>query len=322
MRVLITIVAAFLVKLSLAQGSFAGPVGHASTSAVHKDSSIIKAWATSCNVQRGWQQITDTSLGKVTVGDSSMALGPALSKGVVSLGDGGMATLEFGASLFDGPGPDLLVFENSFLDNFLELAFVEVSSDGQNFFRFPARSLSDTLVQTGGFGYTQAQNVHNLAGKYRAGYGTPFDLAELNGTAGLDLQKITHIRVIDVVGSLIDSVCSRDAEGRKINDPFPTPFPSGGFDLDAVAAIHLNAVGLAESSLTKLNLFPNPVENELNVIGISSPLEYEIRNLQGRLISSSRLRNGLIDCSSLQSGTYLLILRSENEIVTHKIMKL
>lgn len=43
---------------------------------------------------------------------------------------------------------------------------------------------------------------------------------------------------MDVVGSIAESNCTRDANQHKINDPYPTPFPTGGFDLDALGIIH------------------------------------------------------------------------------------
>jgi hypothetical protein len=44
-------------------------------------------------------------------------------------------------------------------------------------------------------------NIHNLAGKHLKGYGTQFDLEELKDvSAVLDVNSVTHIRIIDVVG--------------------------------------------------------------------------------------------------------------------------
>ena len=87
---------------------------------------------------------------------------------------------------------------------------MEVSSDGVNYFRFPATSYTDTTVQTGSFGSTDATKINNLAGKYRALYGTPFDLEELKNENGLDVNNITHIKIIDVVGSIQNQYASRD----------------------------------------------------------------------------------------------------------------
>ena len=69
-----------------------------------------------------------------------------------------------------------------------------------------------------------ATEIYNLAGKYRAQFGTPFDLEELTGITGLDVNNVTHVKIIDVVGSLNESYASYDSQGNIINDPFPTPF--------------------------------------------------------------------------------------------------
>ncbi len=71
------------------------------------------------------------------------------------------------------------------------------------------------------------------AGKHLQGTGTPFDLRALAGTPGLDTRRVTHVRLVDVVGD--GSVA--DDYGNPIYDPFPT-FGSGGFDLDAVGVMH------------------------------------------------------------------------------------
>ena len=132
-----------------------------------------------------------------------------------------MVVLEFSDYISDNEGFDFAVFENSFSETFLELAFVEVSSDGINFFRFPSTSLTDSSSNVGTFGNLEATNLNNLAGKYSAGYGTPFDLAELPDTSLLNKQAIQYVKIIDVIGT--NSVYgSFDSNGNKIIDPFPT----------------------------------------------------------------------------------------------------
>ena len=77
----------------------------------------------------------------------------------------------------------------------MEFAFVEVSSDGVNYYRFPATSEIPTATQSDNFTITDCGYVHNLAGKYRVNYGTPFDLADFSGILSLDVQNITHVIV-------------------------------------------------------------------------------------------------------------------------------
>ena len=105
-----------------------------------------------------------------------------------------------------------------------------------------------------------------MAGNYVAWYGTPFDLQELADSPNLDISNVRWVRIIDVVGDITGHT-TRDANGRAINDPFPTPFPSCGFDLDAVGAIHQKVRAAVTNVANDLNisLYPNPVSNILNI---------------------------------------------------------
>ncbi len=169
------------------------------------------------------------------------ALGQAAgtSTDVVSLGRGGSVTLGFDPPIRDGDGHDFAVFENGFADTFLELAFVEVSSDGQTFVRFD--SAAHTPDPVSAFGSLDPAAVHGLAGAHRQGFGTPFDLAWLRfhpavRAGQLNLDAVSHVRVVDVVGD----GTARDAFGRTVHDPYPTT-GSAGFDLDAIGVIHGSA---------------------------------------------------------------------------------
>lgn len=226
-------------------GPFAPAAGQVGSTAIYKDSSIIKGWATGIELYRGWVNIADTSVyfngsNKASFGYPSLALGQAQgnSYDVVSLGDGGIATLTFDRPIINGPGSDFVVFENGFTDTFLELAFVEVSSDGQRFVRFPSVSLTQTSTQVGGFGTIDPTYIHNFAGKYCQGYGTPFDLNDIIDSSDIDLNNIRFVRIIDVVGNIDNTYATYDSQGNKVNDPWPTPFHSCGFDLDAVGIIY------------------------------------------------------------------------------------
>ncbi len=229
------------------------------------DSSAFVGWATQATVERGYRNIAEPDSGLVSAGMPEMVTGAADGQ-IVSLGDGGRATLQFAFPIEDGPGPDFAVFENGFGSGdgfFLELAFVEVSSDGEQFVRFPATSLTDTSEQIDGFGLLRPELVNNLAGKYVAFNGTPFDLAELAGAPGLDIGAVTHVRVADVVGSIDSAYATYDREGRAVNDPWPTPFPSGGFDLDAVGVIHENRMTTSTeiAAPDTWQVYPNPIRN-------------------------------------------------------------
>lgn len=313
---------------------FAPPAGQAGSTAIAKDSSIIQAWASQCSVERGWQDISQPQLGRATSGTAAQATGAAGDGLVVSLGDSGVATLTFDYPIRNGLGADFVVFENAFSPTFLELAFVEVSSDGQNYVRFPAISNTDTSQQIDGFGHVDATKVYNLAGKYRAGFGTPFDLEELVGdSAILDVNAVTHVRLVDVVGSINPLYGSRDSRGHLINDPWNTPFPTGGFDLDAVGVIHNNTnIAVAKLPVPQaLKVWPNPSSSH-QAIQISLPETLQQQSLmvtwynwQGQTVltqiihtSSSASQNSL-PATNLPAGWYILSIETPLQHYYQKI---
>lgn len=287
------------------------------STAISKNSTVFVGWASSCQVQRGLQQIDDPSFGLASLGNLNSALGFP-DGDVLSLGDSGVAVVRFAQPLEDGPGADFAVFENGFPnvadpeEAFLELAFVEVSSDGVNYTRFPAHSLTQDTTQlssTVAPSYINARQIHNLAGKYIGSYGTPFDLAELAGTPGLDLNSITHIRFVDVIGT-IGAKASHDVDGHQINDPFPTPFPGSGFDLDAVGAIHMKTTSVRNQYAGAIRLYPNPAgerffidlpQSEKSAVAV-------LHDPQGRTIVRKDLHDGRNELSliGVAPGMYFL----------------
>lgn len=323
MKILFALI--IIISFSTLQAQFPPPAGQAGTTAIHKDSSIFVAWATNCTVVRGPQDISNPSLGLATAGEDWMATGKAGTQGTVSFGDGGYAIVTFEHPITNGPGWDFAIFENAFNDVFLELAFVEVSSDGINYFRFPATSLTQDSVQVDGFGSLDATKIDNLAGKYRVNYGTPFNLEELKGEAGLDVDAITHIKIIDVVGSILNDYATYDSHGNIINDPWPTPFPSSGFDLDAVGVINSLNAGIKDvNNKYKFTIFPNPAQHFFKVsFNDADVKKYDIifNDVTGRTVLQKRVMpNNTIDVSNLSPGLYFLNITTKNHTATRSLV--
>ncbi len=295
------------------------------STAIHKDSNIIIAWGDSCIINRGWQDIADTSLGKTTIGNIQSVLGVA-DGNVLSLGDGGEATYFFANPISNGPGFDFAIFENGFRNPtdsnlaFLELGEVSVSINGIDFYTFPANCNNDTTIQIAGAGdYMDARNIHNLAGKYIANYGTPFDLEELSLHTGLNFDFIHFVKIKDIIGSIDDTNCNRDSKHNKINDPYPTPYPSGGFDLDAIAVIHqtpLNTTSLSSNS--DIQFYPNPSAHFIQIKSKNQIKKIATYSIDG--IKTKETNNATqIDINELKSGLYILII--EDVYGTKKIDK-
>jgi hypothetical protein len=249
-----------LIPLTGSAGIFPPVAGQPGSTAVHRDAADIEGWAIAFqDYNAGLEVDTQFQTPAKALGfpGDSDGSGQGFVFDIVSLGRGGDITLRFSPGITNGQGNDFAVFENSITDTFLEFAKVEVSSDGQNFFAFPAFSLVPAPV--GGFGSVDTTDVEQLAGKYRRGFGTPFDLEQLTGYAQLDLSNVRYVRLRDVVGdataandltpqalaewlglplgdlpmALIDVV---NAAPAVIYDPYPT-VGSAGFDLDAIGVL-------------------------------------------------------------------------------------
>ncbi len=212
----------------------------------------VSNYSPATGVASGWQ-------------DSSLTLGPVSGDNwdIASLGDldataianatpAGTITLDFVTPVRNLSGADFVIFENGFFSGgeagvagqiTAELAYVEVSSNGVDFARFPSRSVTPASV--GAYGTIDPTNVFNLAGKHGNGYGqswgTPFDLAQLAGDplvsgGQVQLDAIRYVRIVDIPGNGFFA----DSQGSPIFDAWVTT-GSGGFDLEAIGAISQNA---------------------------------------------------------------------------------
>jgi hypothetical protein len=218
--------------------------------------------------------------------DPNKTLGPATGNvnDIFSLGDLSREQINQGESpgwiilTFDEPirnnrGYDFAVFENGLLSEFntpsgsvagqilAELAYVEVSSNGVDFVRFPSVSLTDQPGDL--FSTIEMSHVYNLAGKHPNAYnictGTPFDLQEIESNpmviSGLvDINDIKYVRIVDIPGTgdfyddaveYIDPSTWPEWDYYRNNHPIFDEWntslvplhPSGGFDLEAVGVL-------------------------------------------------------------------------------------
>lgn len=313
------LLSSLLISSIITAQSYAPPAGQAGSTAIIKSSSVFIGWATGITVVRGPQDIANPTGLLASSGSPNDALG-GTGTGVVSLGDGGSATVTFGTPIANGPGFDFAVFENGFSDTFLELGFVEVSSDGINFFRFPSHSETQTTTQIGGFGAVDCRYINNLAGKYRANYGTPFDLSDLPDNALLDKDNITHLKIIDAIGTINPLYASHDSYGNIVNELYSTPYATGGFDLNAVGVINIKTLGNKDFDKNTASLYPNPASD---VVYINSEEESAvvIYDIAGKIIKTfPKANHKEITVSDLNSGIYLFEVTTQNKKSTTRIL--
>lgn len=226
--------------------------------------------------------------------NSSLSLGPVTGDNfdIVSLGDltgaqiaggtlPGSITLHFVNPIRDLTGADFTVFENALLASgggiFGELGYVEASSDGLSFVRFPSASLTPGVV--GAYGTFNPTNVFNLAGKHVNGngdsWGTPFDLAAVG------LSSASYIRIVDIPGS----GAFRDSANRPIYDAWVT-IGSGGIDVEAIGAISRAMTFDEWQDLRGLTGANRGAAVDADKDGPSNFLEYAFARLPDRLDES------------------------------------
>lgn len=324
----ISLFISLFITFSILAQPYAPAAGEEGSTAIPFDDPSFVSWATNVEVIRGYINIEDTTVyyqdsNKATFGEPENAVGTAsnITTDAVSLGDSGIAIVTFNQYITNGPGYDFAVFENGITDEFLELAHVEVSSDGINYVRFPSHSLTQTETPVGSFGSLNPVEIHNLAGKYRVGFGTPFDLEELKDSPMLDVEKITHVKIIDVVGALGEKG-TFDSYGNKVNDLFPTPFNTGGFDLNGVGVINeRNSLNLQTEAIS-FSIYPNPSKGKVTIHLNNGALEtVRIMNQLGQEI---KYFDVLEATSSLQleipAGIYIIYVQSNQQIKARKLI--
>jgi hypothetical protein len=145
----------------------------------------------------------------------------ANSLDVLSLGNGGEIVLGLDVDIVDGPGVDLLVFENAFEiagdpSNVLaEPAEVAVSADGETWTAFPCTATAYPWGTCAGWHPVYASPAQPIDPAHpEAAGGDPFDLATIG------VKKARFVRI-------------RDANAK-----IPAKAPTAGFDLDGIAALH------------------------------------------------------------------------------------
>jgi hypothetical protein len=125
-----------------------------------------------------------------------------------------------------------------------------------------------------------------------------------------------------VVGCIQPAYASYDSNNKIINDLWSTPFPSGGFDLDAVGVINQAPVGIGEEQKEDVKLYYANEKVFLKTLNIENKT-CTVFDLSGKFmkIFDSDKKIIELDLSDLEKGIYLLEVKSGNSTSRMKLLR-
>ncbi len=103
---------------------------------------------------------------------------------------------------------------------------------------------------------------------------------------------------------------------------------SAGCKSDTSSAVNVTGVGINETTIIDLQVYPNPTESRLNVVtgNVTGTTTLELRDDLGRLLYNREVTGSLIneqlDLSTYASGVYLLVIKNQQHtLATKRIFK-
>ncbi|MBU3658735.1 MAG: T9SS type A sorting domain-containing protein [Flavobacteriales bacterium] len=82
-----------------------------------------------------------------------------------------------------------------------------------------------------------------------------------------------------------------------------------------------STIGIEDLSSSLVLLFPNPATSTISIVGATETFQYEIRDIQGKLVKQGATEKE-IDIASLTTGTYLISISSDEKMKQLRFVKL
>ncbi len=101
------------------------------------------------------------------------------------------------------------------------------------------------------------------------------------------------------------------------------PIKSQPVYYNIISVLNLAEAGIESNNLSQMNVYPNPVQNELNIGNITSVFDFTLTNMDGKIIQSGQVSpsNSTIDLTSMVNGTYLIQLKNTQNAFTYRVIK-
>jgi hypothetical protein len=241
---------------------------------------------------------------KLPDSSASEYVGSSSPDDICSLGLGGEIVVGFkNYYIVDAEGPDFTIFENAFINMitkrvFAEPGIVSVSEDGLNFTEFPCDSLS-----LEGCAGTRPTNGRANPFDPSVSGGNTFDLERIG------IKKVRYIKIRDFSEYVLENK----------SHPFYDPTISG-FDLDAVAGLHLEPITSSSNIENHTNESFSIQFKRLNIeIESDETLAIKIFDSIGMMLIYSTFSGySTFDLSNYPNGVFLIYLQCKSQ---HYVIK-
>ncbi len=96
---------------------------------------------------------------------------------------------------------------------------------------------------------------------------------------------------------------------------------NSSYYIDNTPPVDTNSI--AKINTTKINAYPNPTSNTLTFeLDTKAKVFAEVYNIEGRVVARQPIVENKLNVASLKTGTYFVVIRSENKVLgTTKFIK-
>jgi len=101
------------------------------------------------------------------------------------------------------------------------------------------------------------------------------------------------------------------------------PIKSQPVYYNIISVLNLAEAGVENNNLSQMNVYPNPVQNELNIGNLLTSFDYTLTNIDGKIIQIGKVSplDKTIDLSNVTNGTYIIQLKNTLNAFTYRVIK-
>ena len=158
----------------------------------------------------------------------------------------------------------------------------------------------------------------------------PVSKLYLGATTIIDITEINHLKYLndlELVYNYDLSNCSIDVICQNLDNPnFRLKVIANSNGCNNIEEIREKCITKTENEavLNQIEIYPQPIINEINIKGLMEAKDYKIINMTGKIIQNG-LTKGNIDAANLPTGCYILQIslnKEDVEIESFKFIKI